>query len=212
MTVYKTILRFSLLFVVIFFSITDLSAIDTREDKRARKIEKRADRMFIQQGFSEAMDVYNFIIENVGGGLSNSYKVDLNLKMARLYISLQDYPSSIKHFEAVKQLEPNRLSVNDVCSYLDALRYVGDTHKALLISRNYVYEDVYSKSQRYLNILQALTYQHNVGMRPGNEFDVRKLDVNTPNAEYWIGSFKDEFFMLPVKVSFMTLINVFPQD
>ena len=132
---------------------------DVRQDKldnKARKIEVKADRKFVEQDFDKAMKLYESALKEVK---TDTYTAILHLKAARLYLTLLDYVSAIPHYDAAIVSNENLFTSVDICNYLDALRYSGEKLKAIRIAREYAYRDVYRKDQRYLNILHALNYE-----------------------------------------------------
>lgn len=170
-------------------------AQDVRQDKldnKARKIEVKADRKFVEQDFDKAMKLYESALKEVK---TDTYTATLHLKAARLYLTLLDYVSAIPHYDAAIVSNENLFTSVDICNYLDALRYSGEKLKAIRIAREYAYRDVYRKDQRYLNILHALNYEDGFLPVGTPEFNIQKLDkFNTPYSEFWVGKMKNEYF------------------
>ncbi len=169
----------------------DKSKLD-KQDKKAYKIEGKADRKFVEQDFDKAMKLYESALKEAK---TADFTALLHLKTARLYLTLLDYTQSIPHYEAAMQADESLFTSVDVCNYLDALRYTGEKSKAIILAREYAYRDAYNKDQRYQNILHALNYEE--GFMPVGvpEFRIQKLDkVNTPYAEFWVGKMDDEYF------------------
>ncbi|MCD8182546.1 MAG: hypothetical protein LUE99_05030 [Bacteroides sp.] len=84
------------------------------------------------------------------------------------------------------------MGVDDVCDYVDALRFLGQGRKAEAVCLNNAYRDVYSRYQRYQNILEALSMRHTVQEDPG--FEVKRLSLNTENPEFWVGNYGGQPF------------------
>lgn len=165
---------------------------EDKRDKNARKIEKKADRKFIEQEFDHAMELYESAFDKA---VTSTYTAALHLKTARLYLTLLDYSASIPHYEKAMSLDEGLFSSTDICNYLDALRYVGEKNRATKIAREYAYKDAYKKDQRYLNILHALTYEDGFLPVGTPEYSVKKMDkVNTSYSEFWVGKMRDEYF------------------
>ncbi|WP_379995358.1 OmpA family protein [Dysgonomonas termitidis] len=168
---------------------------DVRQDKldnKARKIEVKADRKFVEQDFDKAMKLYESAIKEVK---TDVYTATLHLKTARLYLTLLDYVAAIPHYDAAISSNENLLTSVDVCNYLDALRYSGEKTKAIIVAREYAYRDVYRRDQRYLNILHALNYEDGFLPVGTPEFNIQKLDkFNTEYSEFWVGKMRNEYF------------------
>lgn len=92
----------------------------------------------------------------------------LHLKIARLYFMVRDYSWAIGHYEKAMELERDLFLVDDVCDYIDALRFQGQTRKAEAICLDNAYKDQYSRYQRYQNTLEALAMRHSVQEFPGS--------------------------------------------
>ncbi|MFT3995694.1 MAG: OmpA family protein [Dysgonomonas sp.] len=171
----------------------DLKEIrDDKQNKKAVKIEQKADGKYVRQEFDNAMKLYESALKNP---MTDEYAAILHLKTARQYLTLLNYSASISHFEKAMSLNENLFTNEDVCNYLDALRYSGDKLRAIVVARNYVYRDSYKGDQRYLNILHALDYED--GFYPVGipEYIVRRLDnLDTPYAEFWVGRMNNEYF------------------
>ena len=116
----------------------------------------------------------------------------MHLKTARLYFMLRSYPQSSIHYEKALELNDDLLSVDDLCNYVDALRFQGQNKKAEGICLNNAYKNIYSRYQRYQNTLDALAMRHAVVADPG--FIAKKLSLNTQNAEFWVGNYGDQYF------------------
>lgn len=173
-----------LLSVAVFFFLMDGAIPVKAQERKLGRVERRADRNFVRQKFNKAMAQYETALkkeENVQN------QAALHLKIARLYFMVRDYSWAIGHYEKAMELERNLFLVDDVCDYIDALRFQGQARKAEAICLNNAYKDQYSRYQRYQNTLEALAMRHSVQEFPG--FTAKRLSLNTPNAEFWIGNY-----------------------
>ncbi|MDR1501828.1 MAG: OmpA family protein [Prevotella sp.] len=178
--------------VALSFNVYSQDVRQDKQDNKARKIEVKADRKFVEQDFDKAMKLYESALKEVK---TNTYTAVLHLKTARLYLTLLDYVSAIPHYDAAISSNENLFTSIDICNYLDALRYSGEKLKAIGIAREYAYRDVYKKDQRYLNILHALNYEDGFLPVGTPEFNIQKLDkFNTPYSEFWVGKMRNEYF------------------
>ena len=173
-----------LLSVAVFLFLMDGAIPVKAQERKLGRVERRADRNFVRQKFNKAMAQYETALkkeENVQN------QAVLHLKIARLYFMVRDYSWAIGHYEKAMELERNLFLVDDVCDYIDALRFQGQARKAEAICLNNAYKDQYSRYQRYQNTLEALAMRHSVQEFPG--FTAKRLSLNTPNAEFWIGNY-----------------------
>ena len=173
-----------LLSVAVFLFLMDGAIPVKAQERKLGRVERRADRNFVRQKFNKAMAQYETALkkeENVQN------QAALHLKIARLYFMVRDYSWAIGHYEKAMELERNLFLVDDVCDYIDALRFQGQARKAEAICLNNAYKDQYSWYQRYQNTLEALAMRHSVQEFPG--FTAKRLSLNTPNAEFWIGNY-----------------------
>lgn len=172
----------------------------THEDRKAQKVERSADKKFIQKDFHQAMEIYEKAFQLP---LSNEYQAALHLKTARLYLNLLNYPAAIPHYEATMTLSEGLFNSMDVCNYLDALRYSNQRIRAMSIARKYTYQDVYHQDQRYQNILHALDYEDGFLSIGAPEYSVRAVKgASTANAEFWVGAKGDKYFYATSKSQF----------
>lgn len=173
-----------LLSVAVFLFLMDGAIPVKAQERKLGRVERRADRNFVRQKFNKAMAQYETALkkeENVQN------QAALHLKIARLYFMVRDYSWAIGHYEKAMELERDLFLVDDVCDYIDALRFQGQARKAEAICLNNAYKDQYSRYQRYQNTLEALAMRHSVQEFPG--FTAKRLSLNTPNAEFWIGNY-----------------------
>ena len=178
-----------LLSVAVFFFLMDGAIPVKAQERKLGRVERRADRNFVRQKFNKAMAQYETALkkeENVQN------QAALHLKIARLYFMVRDYSWAIGHYEKAMELERNLFLVDDVCDYIDALRFQGQARKAEAICLDNAYRDQYSRYQRYQNTLEALAMRHSVQEFPG--FMAKRLSLNTPNAEFWIGNYGEQPF------------------
>lgn len=159
------------------------------QERKVGRTERRADRNFIRQKFDKAMAQYETVITREK---SDESRASVHLKAARLYFMLRNYAQSCVHYEKAIDLTQNLLAVDDVCNYVDALRFQGQNKKAEAICLNNAYKDIYSRYQRYQNTLDALSMHHAIVAEPG--FEAKKLSFNTTNAEFWVGVYENKPF------------------
>lgn len=178
-----------LLSVAVFLFLMDGAFPVKAQERKLGRVERRADRNFVRQKFNKAMAQYETALKKEEN-MQN--QAALHLKIARLYFMVRDYSWAIGHYEKAMELERNLFLVDDVCDYIDALRFQGQARKAEAICLDNAYRDQYSRYQRYQNTLEALAMRHSVQEFPG--FTVKRLSLNTPNAEFWIGNYGEQPF------------------
>ncbi len=129
----------------------DKSKLD-KQDKKAYKIEGKADRKFVEQDFDKAMKLYESALKEAK---TADFTALLHLKTARLYLTLLDYTQSIPHYEAAMQADESLFTSVDVCNYLDALRYTGEksirpilVDKMLDFEQDLLTDNIYHFKQR----------------------------------------------------------------
>ncbi len=188
-TLYILLLTFVLPLVSLYSQVVDR---DKKYNKKATKKERKADRYYTRQKFEKAMHSYE---EAAKESLPSNQAAHLHLKTARLYISLLDYLAAIPHYDRAMELDENLFTSNDICNYLDALRYNGQKIKAIGIAIRYAYTDVYKVDQRYQNILHALNYEGGFLPLGTPEFNLNRIiPANSMNSQFWIGSIGNEYF------------------
>lgn len=111
----------------------------------------------------------------------------LHLKIAHLYFMIRKYDRSSAHYADAMALRHTLLGEEDVCEYVDALRFQGKNREAEVICLNSTYKDAYSRSQRYQNTLDALEMRHSVTV--GEGLAAERLALNTSESEFWVGSY-----------------------
>lgn len=165
---------------------------EKQEDRYAKRIEKQADRKFIEQDFEKSMKIYESSFKNP---LSNEYAASLHLKIARLYLTLLDYNAAIPHYESAMFLSENIFDLDDVCYYLDALRCSGQKAKALGVANKYIYLNKSNSNRRYQNIVYALNFENSFLPIGVPEFNVRPVEnINSDNSEFWVGAVQNKYF------------------
>lgn len=160
------------------------------QERKIGRIERRADRNFIRQKFDKAMAQYETAIRREK---DEDSQAALHLKTARLYFMVREYGRASEHYDKAMGLRPDLLGVDDVCDYIDALRFQGQARKAEAICLDNAYKDIYSRYQRYQNTLEALAMRHSVQEDPG--FSAKRLSLNTPNAEFGLEIMVSSRFM-----------------
>jgi len=166
----------------LFFLLASVPAL--AQERKVGRTERRADRNFIRQKFDKAMAQYETAVAREESELN---KASMHLKTARLYFMLRDYANSSVHYEKALELSDDLLAVDDLCNYVDALRFVGENKKAEGICLDNAYKNIYSRYQRYQNTLDALAMRHAIIEDPG--FVAKKLSLNSPNPEFWVGNY-----------------------
>jgi len=174
---------------ITFLILLSVGHSTVAQERKTSRTERRADRNFIRQKFDKAMSQYETAIEHEKSDLS---KTSIHLKAARLYFMLRKYAQSSEHYGKALELNVDLFSVDDMCNYVDALRFIGESKKAEGICLNNAYKDIYSRYQRYQNTLDALSMNHSIVEDPG--FTAKKLSFNTPNSEFWVGNYGDTPF------------------
>ena len=129
------------------------------QERKIGRVERRADRNFIRQKFDKAMAQYETAIRREK---DEAGQAALHLKTARLYFMVREYGRASEHYDKAMSLRPDLLGVDDVCDYVDALRFQGQARKAEAICLDNAYKDIYSRYQRYQNTLEALAIRHSV--------------------------------------------------
>jgi outer membrane protein OmpA-like peptidoglycan-associated protein/tetratricopeptide (TPR) repeat protein len=159
------------------------------QERKVSAIERRADRNFIRQKFDKAMVQYETAITREANELN---KASIHLKTARLYFMLRDYDNASVHYAEALELHDELFTADDLCNYIDALRFLGKTKKAEGICLNNAYRNIYSRYQRFQNTLDALAMRHAITEDPG--FIAKRLPLNTPNSEFWVGRYGEKLF------------------
>lgn len=175
--------------LILFLGWTPEQSVHAKDRSAIRK-EERADRRFMNQNFDKAMILYEKAISIAA---SKQLQASLHIKSARLYYMLRRYPEAILHFGDAMNIQQSSLDVNDVCEFVNALRFLKQDKQAETVCLRYAYQDVYSRNQCYTNSLEALSMRH--VPTSDIEYEVANLiDCNTPGAEYWIGILKGQVF------------------
>ncbi|NDV84135.1 OmpA family protein [Bacteroides sp. 51] len=159
------------------------------QERNTSHTERRADRNFIRQKFDKAMSQYETAIKREESELN---RASMHMKTARLYFMLRNYASSSEHYEKALEINDDLFSVDDLCNYVDALRFIGEDKKAEGICLNNAYKNIYSHYQRYQNTLDALAMRHAIVEDPG--YIAKKLSINGPKSEFWVGNYGNKPF------------------
>lgn len=164
----------------------------TTKRYKPSRVESKADRFFIRGDYDRAMRIY----ERAYGRAKeySEHQVLMELKLARLYTLLLRDAEAIGHFERLYERVDTMLSINDVCSYVDALRRSDKAQEAEIVARHYAFQYPYSRNQRYLNTLNSLSDQRHYYGVGDSDFSVRKIEISSPRAEYWIGEILGKVF------------------
>ena len=129
-----------LLSVAVFLFLMDGTIPVKAQERKLGRVEKRADRNFVRQKFNKAMTQYETALkkeENVEN------QAALHLKIARLYFMVRDYSWAVEHYEKAMELGRSLFFVDDVCDYIDALRFQGQARKAEAICLDNAYKNQY---------------------------------------------------------------------
>lgn len=160
-------------------------------NNRIRRMEAKADKTFIKGNFDKAMETYDKAEAALADGLQ---KYNLKLKMARLYVLLQQPDKAVDYYTTVYNACDTLLSVDDVCFYLDALRQNDSAQSAEVVARRYAFKSSYSRNQRYLNTLSALSNQHYYYNKGQSDYSVKMVGQHTDMPEYWVGKYNGKLF------------------
>ena len=164
---------------------------DSKIDSRAKSIESKADRSFMKGDYNRAMTHYRRADSKLSG---SKQKYDLELKIARLYILLQNYKEAISYYDAVQRVNNTMLTINDICFYIDALRQNGEVQRAEIIARQYAFLNPYSRNQRFMNMLQSLSNNRYYYAKGESDYSVKLFEKSTELPEYWLGSWDGNSF------------------
>ena len=167
-------------------------AKDKPTQKKAIQTEIRADRAFIRGDYDRAMRLYARTSEKYG--TDNQRGLDLNLKMARLYILLQSPSEAIPCYDVVRQGADTMLTVDDVCFYIDALRQMGRDQQAEIVARQYAFLSPYRRNQRYLNTLYSLSNIQRYYGKGDSDYSVKLFKNSSSRPEYWLGKWDGDVF------------------
>lgn len=150
--------------------------------------EPAADQAFIKGKYDQAMQIYGRAYQHIPDG--NARKAKLGLKIARLYMLLQQPHEAIHYYGTVYQKVDTLMTVNDICFFIDALRENDQRQTAEVVARHYAFLRPYDRSQRYLNTLYSLANQSYYYRRGDADYSVERLPIDGPLSEYWIGEWK----------------------
>ncbi len=155
-------------------------------------LERRADRAFIRGDYDKAMELNRQADEKLPEGTLQ--KSRLELKMARMYILLQQPTRAIEYYETVRHVADTLLTVDDVCLYIDALRNTGEAQRAEVVARSYAFRSPYSRNQRYMNTFYSLSNRQHYYAKGDAEYKVKLWEGSTSLPEYWLGNFDGSAF------------------
>lgn len=178
-----------LLSAAAFLFLVESGVPSFAQERKTGRVERRADRSFVRQKFEKAMAQYERAVRREKDEDAQS---SLHLKIAHLYFMVREYERASEHFSKAMELRPDAFGVDDVCEYIDALRFLGKVRQAEAICLNNAYKDVYSRYQRYQNTLEALAMRHSMLEDVG--FTAKRLSLNSPNAEFWVGNYGEQPF------------------
>ena len=144
-----------------------------------------ADQAFIKGKYDKAMQMYQQAYKHIPG--TDERKDRLALKMARMYVLLQQPEEAIRYYRSVYERVDTLMSVDDVCFFIDALRGSDQRQMAEVVARHYAFTRPYNRNQRYLNTLNSIANQQYYYQRGDSDYAVEKLESSGPLPEYWIG-------------------------
>lgn len=178
--------------LITVFMVLDLSAKEEPVSFNVTKLEVKADRAFICGDYDKAMKFFTQADLRMNG--AGEQQLRLQLKIARLFILLQNPVEAIRYYGQVQQAASTMLTVNDVCFYIDALRQNGQHQQAEIVARQYAFLDPYSRNQRYLNSLHSLSNLQYYYKKGDSDYAVKFFEKNTSLPEFWVGSWKGKSF------------------
>lgn len=176
--------------ITVLFACT--LAVTAKERPEQSRLEKKADRIFIDGQYDRAMEINLRAEQRLAEG--SVQRLRLELKMARLYALMQQHDNAIRYYDAVLGAADSMLSVEDVCLYIDNLRLAGNPQQAEIVARNYAFRSPYNRNQRYVNTLSALSNKQHYYGRGDSDYKVKLYDKSSSQPEYWIGNYGDEIF------------------
>jgi outer membrane protein OmpA-like peptidoglycan-associated protein len=159
-------------------------------NRKAKQLEIKADRAFIRGDYDRAMRLYGRAESQYEAGQG----LDLRLKMARIYTLLQSPEEAIPFYDMVRQASDTKLTVNDVCFYIDALRQTGQNQLAEIVARQYAFLSPYSRNQRYLNTVHSLSDLQRYYGRGDSDYAVTLEKKSSAVPEYWVGKWGGDVF------------------
>ena len=159
-------------------------------NKRASRLERRADKQFVRGAHMDAFINYEKAVNSLTN--HSKQKIEFSCKLARLYTLCQQHTNAIKYYDYVLNNSYRKLSPNDVCNYIDGLRRLGESQRAEEVCRLYAFEDSYNANQRYINMLQSLSNQRHYYGVGEDEYTLERLSFNTNESEYYVGSYNNK--------------------
>ena len=180
------------LFVIALLLAPQITSAALKDLGKTRP-ERKADRAFIRGYYARSMELNEQALATFSNG-SLEY-MHLQIKMARLYMLLQNVDKVIYHYSQVHGTAADTLlAVSDICSYVDALRLRGSNQEAEVVARFYAFRMPYSRNQRYINMLSALSNKQHYFGRGDSDFEVRLSDRSSDLPEYWVSEWEGELF------------------
>lgn len=153
--------------------------------------EKKADQLFIRGDYTKSIDLYESLLNS--SKLKNKQDLELlHLKIARLSTALMLHNNAVNHYSYVFESNQERLTIEDVCNYMDALRQCGLHSRAELVCRSFAFDDSFFQNQRFNNMLNSLTYHRHYSLFPDDGVYLAKLPLSSSASEDWIGEYKGE--------------------
>ena len=167
-----------------------LYANNDKLNKRASRLERKADKQFVRGAHIKAFINYEKAINSLTN--YSKQKIELSCKLARLYTLCQQHHNAIIYYDYVLRYNYRKLSPNDVCNYIDGLRRKGESQRSEAVCRLYAFDDNYNANQRYINMLQSLSSQRHYYGVGEDEYTLERLSFNTNESEYYVGSYNNK--------------------
>lgn len=182
-----------LLIVALLLGSHSISANSNTVRRKITRKEKKADRLFIRGEYVKSIELYE-LAANSEKSNQKDHLVSLHLKIARLSVALMLHEKVATYYTFIFENDRSKLTIDDICNYVDALRQCGEFTKAELVCRSFAFDDSYFRNQRFSNLLNSLTYNRHYSVIPDGGVQIEKLPSTSNSAEYWIGDFQGEKF------------------
>ncbi|MDR1414767.1 MAG: OmpA family protein [Odoribacteraceae bacterium] len=183
-----TINRLVMTLALLAFFAGGSVARESEKERRRSGLEKRADTYFLRHRYDKAMSLYESLIRREGGTGA------LHLKVARLYFMVSRYDLAILHYTKVVEKDEDLPTVKDVCDFIDAHRFTGSDQKAEAVCLSYMYKNIFSRHQRYKNVLDVLTKRHNIAAE--KSYATTLLPSTGGGTEFLIGELDGKRFLV----------------
>jgi outer membrane protein OmpA-like peptidoglycan-associated protein len=191
-----TINRFMVL-LAFLLSVSIMQGVAVEKGQKRSVLERRADVYFLRHKYDQAMSLYETLVKRE---TKTENVTRLHLKMARLYFMLGQYASATSCYSRLVEADKNLPTMNDVCDFIDAYRFMGEDQKAEAVCLSYTYKDVFSRHQRYQNVLNVLTKHFNI---IGEEnYAVTLHPSNDSETDLLIGELDGKRFLVKSKSGF----------